>query len=199
MPSFSICVPAGDDDVILAAALPSHQRYESCTAAPSTVPRGLLRAAVVRGRGRPPTIALTPITTLDAASYNALVDEARQGHIEADVVVVGQRDEPELAARLRVVEGSLAKEAAGLLFERRQAEKAGRDGSQISGRRIDALLKLASLVLERQRLGLGGDNAEHLQLVTALFVDTVRRVAAETLPAEVGSRVLAAFQSEILK
>lgn len=155
--------------------------------------RTRIRAAFAKGKGRSKTIAMAPVPTIDAADYNSLIDEARQGHIEADKVVVAQTDEPDLATRLQLIEQSLARDAAGLLFERRRAEKEGRDGSQISGRRIDALVKLGSLVLERQRLGLGGDNPRHLEVVTALFVETVRRVAVETLPPEVGSRLLSAF------
>lgn len=158
--------------------------------------RTRIRAAFTKGKGRPRAIALAPVPTIDAADYHRVIDEARHMHIESDQVVVSQANEPDLAARLQLIEVSLARETAGLLFDRQRAEKEGRDGLQISGRRIDGMLKLADLVLERQRLGLRGDNPKHLEIVTDLFIEVVRRVASE-LPSEVAERLMSAFVSAI--
>jgi hypothetical protein len=48
---------------------------------------------------------------------------------------------------------ALAEESAALLWDRRQAEAKGVDSALICTRRIDALAKLAALVLDLQRLG----------------------------------------------
>lgn len=155
--------------------------------------RTRIRAAFIKGKGRSKEIALAPVPTIDATDYHRVIDEARQRHLETDVVVTAQGYEPDLTARLRIIEQSLAREAAGLLFERQQAEQAGRDGSQFAGRRIDALTKIASVVMERCRLGLRGESSKHLKIVSDLFAATVRRIGTETLPNDVVERFMTAF------
>lgn len=158
--------------------------------------RTRIRAAFSKGKGRSKTIAMAPVPTIDAADYHRVIEEARRLHVDGDVVVTAQANESDLTVRLQLIEQSLAREAAGLLFDRRQAEKEGRDGAQLAGRRIDALIKLSSVVMERCHLGLTGGNPEHMRIAEDLFISTVQLVATETLPSDRADSFMKALQEE---
>src|SRR5581483_3505491 len=144
--------------------------------------RGRHGHCVVRGGGRPKKIEVAP--TADADDYNAALDEQRQVWVHGDAVVGTQTDPTvEPVARLRAIERALAEETAALLWDRREAERQGRDGSQIATRRIDALQKLGLTVLGRVRFYEPDIAPEKLRTIAALWVEMMKE-AAEVLPAD---------------
>lgn len=139
---------------------------------------------VTRGRGRPRKVEKMPTTSdLD---YHSKVSEEKQRFITQDPVVIataGKIDAPELLRKLRA---EIAKEAAALHFQRIENEKYGKDTSQTSTRRIDALTKIAHIELEIAKIGpsLVDVRSESFQKVMQLFVEFVQEAAAETLSPE---------------
>lgn len=103
---------------------------------------------------------------------------------------------------LHEVKVGMAIEAAALLADRRASQRAGRlDVAQLASRRVDALMKMASLELDAVKLGestidIGGST---MLAVEKLFVAIVDAVAAETLPTEVAGRLREMFSAELRK
>ena len=95
---------------------------------------------VERGRGRPRKVEKMP-TTSDL-EYHSKMSEEKQRFITQDPVVTatesGKVDGADLLRKLR---SEIAKEAAALHFQRIENEKFGKDTSQTSTRRIDALTR----------------------------------------------------------
>ena len=140
--------------------------------------------SVKRGRGRPRKVERMP-TTSDL-EYHAIVAEARARLIEADPVVraaAGRLDSVEL---LHLIKLEIAKEAADLGNQKVENQKFGRDTTVVSTRRIDALNKVAAIEFEIKKLGadMVDLHSERFQRVFKLWIETLRDVAAEVLPAE---------------
>jgi hypothetical protein len=142
-----------------------------------------LRAAVVRGPGRPRKIEVAPTApTNDERDYNAMIDEQRQVWIQVDPVAKSQAAcEDDGANRLRVIERALAEEAACLLFNRREAERRGTDGSTIASRRIDALCKLSATIRGRVAFFEPEISGQRLARVAKLWLEQIRETAEATM------------------
>ena len=139
---------------------------------------------VTRQRGRPRKVEKMP-TTSDL-EYHSAMSEQKQKFITQDPVVIataGKIDAPELLRKLR---SEIAKEAAALLFQRVESEKFGKDTSQTSTRRIDALTKIAHIELEIAKLGpsMIDVRSETFQRVIKLFIEFVQEAASETMSPE---------------
>lgn len=80
----------------------------------------------------------------------------------------------------------IVREAAALEFQRREVEKRGRDGAQISSRRVDALRKVADIEIKLRELEGEAWNlaSEPFQRLFALWVERLSAIAHETLPPE---------------
>jgi hypothetical protein len=140
---------------------------------------------IKRGPGRPRKVERAP-TTSDL-EYNALMAEQRQSFIASDPLVRtidGKGDSLEI---LYHIKREVAREAASLHFERIETEKRGRDTGQVSSRRIEALKKIADIELKIKEIDSESINmsSERMQKVFALWVETMREIAQETLPQEV--------------
>jgi hypothetical protein len=87
---------------------------------------------------------------------------------------------------LRKLRSEIAKEAAALHFQRIENEKFGKDTSQTSTRRIDALTKIAHIELEIAKLGPSTIDvrSDKFQKVIKLFLDNIKEVASEILTPE---------------
>lgn len=143
---------------------------------------GMLK--VERQRGRPRKVEKMP-TTSDL-EYHSAMSEEKQRFVTRDPVVVateGKIDAPELLRKLRT---EIAKEAAALHFQRIESEKFGKDTSQTSSRRIDALTKIAHIELEIAKIGPSTVDvrSEKFQRVIKLFLGFIQETAVETLPPE---------------
>ena len=151
---------------------------------------------VRRKPGRPKVVRPQPAA--DEEAYNEQVNLARNRHIEADAVVgaVAGRSE----AVLHEVLVALAREAAGLKWEREQGQRQGRDVAQLASRRIDALHKAALVLLGQRRVGINevDPKSEMMARTIKFFVDTVDEALAGTLSAprvdaltdQIGERLL---------
>lgn len=140
---------------------------------------------VERQRGRPRKVERMP-TTSDL-EYHAEMSEEKQRFIEQDpVVIAATKGKIEATHILRLIRTEIAKEAAALHFQRVENEKFGKDTSQNSSRRIDALTKIANIELEIKKLGPSAidPTSEDFQRIFTMWVDAIKDVAAETLSPE---------------
>jgi len=140
---------------------------------------------VERQRGRPRKVERMP-TTSDLEYHDEIASE-KQKFIDQDpVVIAATKGKVEATHLLKLIRTEIAKEAAALQFQRMENEKFGKDTSQTSTRRIDALTKVANIELEIKKLGPSSidPHSEEMQKILALWVDAIRDVAAETLVPE---------------
>jgi hypothetical protein len=134
--------------------------------------------------GRPRKI--DPKPTLTDLEYHAQMSEAKAEFIEVDAVVKnlsGKTDSAQLLATLRM---EIAREAAALAFQRIENEKLGKDTSQNSTRRIDALTRIAHIELEIRKLAPDAIDVhgEKFTKIFNMFIQCMRQCAEETLPSE---------------
>lgn len=139
---------------------------------------------IKRGRGRPKKI--NPKPTTDDLLYHAEMIRQKTGFVDADSLVKSSGNRKEAIETLHLVKEEIAREAAALLFDRVEAEKYGRDTSQMSSRRIAALRDVANLELEIRKLGASSIDlkGERFQKVFLFLLQTLREAAQEVLPPE---------------
>jgi hypothetical protein len=139
---------------------------------------------VTRGRGRPRKVERAA-TTSDLV-YHAKVIEEKGAAIDSDSLVRAATLNADSADMLHLVKIEVAREAASLLFQRTENEKYGRDTSQVSTRRIDALKKIADIELEVKKIGAGMIDLknEKMQRVFKFLIGQMREVAQEVLAPE---------------
>jgi len=139
---------------------------------------------VKRGPGRPRKVERMP-TTSDL-QYHAINSKKKQGFIATDPLVQAIEQRVDAPANLQRIKLEIAKEIASLHFQRVETEKYGRDTSQISSRRIDALERLAKIELKIREIDKDSINlgSEKMQKIFVLWVEVMREVAAEVLPPE---------------
>lgn len=139
---------------------------------------------VERKRGRPRKVERMP-TTSDL-EYHAEIADTKQQFIEQDKLVQAARKNADPQQILALIKEEVAVEAASLHFQRLENEKFGKDTSQNSSRRIDALTKIANIELEIKKLGgtLIDLKSEQMQKVFAFWVETLRDITQETLTPE---------------
>lgn len=120
----------------------------------------------------------------DLEYYEALQEE-REQFVAGDPVVqnAAGRDPLQLLSALKK---EVARETASLAYQRIINERMGRDSSSISGRRIDALKKIADIELEMHKIGFDQIDlhGEKLQRVFQLWIEIVKDAAVATLGAE---------------
>jgi hypothetical protein len=135
-------------------------------------------------RGRPKTVERAP--TLVDLQYHAEIAAQKIDFIEHDPVVQSSVRRESPIGTLRTIKTEIAKEAAALHFQRIENEKYGKDTSQISVRRVDALSKVVAVELELKKLD--GDfldlRSEKFQRVFKYLIQTIEEVAKETLTPE---------------
>lgn len=139
---------------------------------------------VERKRGRPRKVERMP-TTSDL-EYHAEIADTKQQFIEQDKLVQAARRNADAQQILALIKEEVAVEAASLHFQRLENEKYGKDTSQNSSRRIDALTKIANIELEIKKLG-GATidfKSEQMQKVFAFWIETIRDITQETLTPE---------------
>ena len=143
-----------------------------------------------RGRGRPRKIR--PAPTHEERAYHRKVAERREQHIAAEPVLGALRAGAASAEVIRETMLGLARESAALRWDREAAEEKGSDAALIATRRIDALGKLASIVLTMRKLAIDADAVS-----PATMVRIRDRLLSEV---DVAARqVLAAEQADALR
>lgn len=163
------------DAATILRLLPLHDVATTATGEP---------AKVHRRKGRPRKIELRP-SLLDL-EHHAAVAADRERFIDADELVTALGRGESTRAILRILTRQIVREAAALEFQRGEVERRGRDGSQISSRRIDALKKVADIEIKLRELEGEAWNlaSEPFQRLFALWVERLTAVARETLPPE---------------
>lgn len=138
--------------------------------------------AVKRSPGRPRKVERMP-TTSDLEYHAHQADLKDRFVAEDPVVVATSRRNSDPVENLRLIRGEIAREAAALHFQRIENEKTGKDTSQNSTRRIDALLKVANLEMEIKKIGADAIDlrSERFQKVFASWIGVLKEAAAETL------------------
>jgi len=148
-------------------------------------------------RTRPPGSRFNKPTEEALKHYEELSEE-RQKFIKEDSVFknAGQNDPMVLLSSLKA---EVAREAASLHYQRVQDEKLGKDTTRISGRRIDALKKIADIEMEMRKIGFDqvDVHSEKFQRIFKLWIETMRLVAEETLPPELLDLFFNRLQSEM--
>jgi hypothetical protein len=147
---------------------------------------------VRRKPGRPRKIR--PAPTADQAEYERSVAQARERAMAEDALLGLLRTErPDPVTVLHMVTVATAEEQAALLWDRERVEERNGDAQRISSRRIEALGKMATLVLEQKKLGISGDadpRSPQYRRIEKLWLDTIADCARETLPSETGTIML---------
>ncbi len=155
-------------------------------------------AVLRRRRGRPRTLGLEP--TIDQAAYEAEVAKLRDEHVEADPLVATSRSQDGPRMTLDLLMDGLAQEQAAIGFEARKAERQQReDVARTISRRVDALLRLAGLVLERERLRReqGAISPQGIATVRRMFFEVVAEAARETLPEAAADALLIRVEARV--
>ena len=147
--------------------------------------RGGNSLKVKRTTGRPRKVERMP-TTSDL-QYHALMSEEKARFIDGDAVVQATtKNALDSVQRLKLIQAEVAKEAAAIQFQRIESEKFGKDTSQTSTRRIDALAKIANIELEIKKLGTDAIDVrgDKFQKVFAFWIEVMREAASDTLTPE---------------
>jgi len=123
-------------------------------------------------------------TAEDNAAYEATLSE-RTEFIEQDAVVQSARGKDPLAL-LSTLKAEVARESAALAYQRLLNEKMGRDITQVSSRRIDAIKKIADIEMEMRKIGFDqiDIHSEKFQRIFKLWIENIRTVAEQTLTPE---------------
>ena len=153
------------------------------------VPDDGLGHRVERRRGRPRRAVPRPgASEIDYASE---LNRLRKAWVNGDLLVklLDPNERANAAEIISTLKGELAREAAALRYEIEERATAGRDIAQLGSRRIDALVKIASIELAAMKLGmrsvdLGG---AQMQRIFAAFMDQVANVLVETVPEKVAA------------
>lgn len=161
------------------------------------LPSGNLPGVNIRRRpGRPRRVALAP--DVDQRAYLDRVREEQALALEADPVVVESADVRGSVMSAAIV--ALAEETAALRWQREREQAEGKDAAATSGRRVDALGKLANIVQAAHAMGLWGvgPSPSTLRLVVRAWLDVVEAVARDTLAPEVADRFCGEYRAKIV-
>lgn len=154
---------------------------------------------VVRRRpGRPRRLERAPL--VDEALYNDAVAAEAERAIQEDATVLTSSGAPEPARMIqRALEGA-AHESAALGFERRRAIREGRsDAEKISSRRVQALLRVAELVVAREHLRRDSSELDPQQVGQAvqMLVASVESVITEVADPAIADLFLSRLQQKL--
>lgn len=90
-----------------------------------------------------------------------------------------------------------ARECAALAWQRREAEKRGRDIQRIASRRIGALMALATLIRLLHIARNGEPSAEQMRRVVGLLLEEVENAAYEVLPSATADTFVARLRESL--
>lgn len=135
-------------------------------------------------RDKPAGTRFNHPTADDLERYAASAGE-REEFIANDPIVRAASTKDELVL-LNTLKQEVAREAAALAYQRRLNEQMGRDISQVSSRRIDAIKKIADIELEMRKIGIDQIDVygEKFQRIYKLWIETIQGIAAQMLTPE---------------
>ena len=151
---------------------------------------------VVRRPGRPRRVETAP--TLDEEVYMTHVSELAERAILQDEVVVASGGSD---AR-RIVEATIvatAQEAAALHFDRMKAQRDGGQAARVSSRRVQALLRVAELVILKEQLARDSGDLDpaHVTQAVEMLLDCVREVVEDVATPEIAERFMSRLQDKM--
>jgi hypothetical protein len=155
------------------------------------------RRQMERSRGRPRTVSKRPRYRQLEREQWLRAELVR--HQDEDGLVRATRSGGSTRDVIDAISEEVAREAAGLEWERSHQTPGTRDAERISSRRVRALADLARLQLERRQL-MAGDvdlHAAGVQRVVEMFVRRVERVVRDVLPPESAERVVDGWRQAI--
>lgn len=140
--------------------------------------------AATGSRTRPPGSRFNKPTKEDLEYYAETLGERQQ--FVADDLVVRSAEKHDPLALLSTLKSEVAREAAALGYHRMLLEQMGKDITSVSGRRIDALKKIADIEMEMRKIGFEQINVygEKFQKIFKLWIEAIRKVAEQTLSPE---------------
>ena len=152
---------------------------------------------VERQPGRPRAVARRP-----SYSQRERAQSLKQGldeHVLRDPIVQrASTPRSETVATLREIQVEIAREAAGILYDRRNMTPGVRESIQASYRRIRALVEVAHLELAIHRAGgapeLGGELAVR---IIEMLITRIGEISREILPGEKAERLMAEWRARI--
>lgn len=133
---------------------------------------------------RPRSLGRSRPSQEDLEYYESLQEE-REQFVAGDPVVQNSAGKDPVSL-LSALKKEVARETASLAYQRMVNERMGRDTSALSGRRIDALKKIADIELEMHKIGFEQIDlySEKLQRVFQLWTQIVKDAAVATLGPE---------------
>lgn len=147
----------------------------------------------VRLRGRPRKVARAPEG--NARVFLAAAAARREAAIEVDPLVVACDVRADAVDEVIV---GIAREAAALRWDRVQLQDRGSEtAAQVSSRIVDALAKLASLVVGRHEARRGEPTPAQLDAVWELFVDALEETAASSLGDDLAAHLMTRVRARL--
>lgn len=133
---------------------------------------------------KPPGSRFNRPSTEDLEWYEATAEDRAQAIADDPVVRSAGGKDP--VVLLSTLKAEVAREAAALVYQRTLLEKMGKDITAVSGRRIDALKKIADIEMEMRKIGFDqiDVHSEKFQKVFKFWIDTIQAVAQDTLEPE---------------
>jgi len=171
---------------------------------PTPLPLHLLAAddpetgVVIRRRpGRPKKVVVAP--TVDQLAYDEQVAELRRRHLQGDPLLAALTDGQPGAEVIHETMVGIARESAALRVDRERAEREGRDIALIATRRIEALGRLASIVLGLKKLGVDEFLASPgmIRKIVEVWLREVAEIVHETVPSELGEVLMKRYEERL--
>lgn len=140
----------------------------------------------VQVEGKPLPRSIVPIGQRFSANAGSAVIKRKTQRVNTDPLVKAfqdKRDTPEIVDSLLL---ELAKEAAALSFAIEELDQSARDSSRLTIARTGILAKMAAVSMDRGKLGVEVINprSPKVQAMFGLWIDAMKKVAAEVLPRE---------------
>ena len=128
---------------------------------------------VMKGKpGRPLSAPLPPVTPIVAE-----VVRAKEDHMFADSLVSATKTNPEGDVVFNHLMVELSNEISALEFERKEAERLGRDSSEISAKRVRAIKTMTDTWMRKKEKNESGSidmDGEPFRKLFAFILETVR-------------------------
>jgi len=152
---------------------------------------------VKRKRGRPKKIDPRPIW--DEHVHHSVAAQVALQAIEQDEVYRCSMDYPCTDMTVRSVIKAAAIEAAHLRVLREDSTAIGKDVGQVCSRRVEALSRLAGLVVQHARSGQASQQVTtaRIKQIKKLWIDKVKAVALDVLPAEVAQKLIEQYATAL--
>lgn len=160
------------------------------------LPKGAETHRIRRGPGRPRKIELAP--THEERAYHEDRAKDRAQHVDGDPLVRAVRDRAGGEIVHEALLG-LARESAVLEWQREHAPKKGRDPAMLSSRIIDSAMKMAAILLAREKLGASDLSVSPatVKRLQELWLRHVEEIVSGILPAADAARLMAAYARKI--